>query len=126
MNKLIKLVDISNHVTIYKGIGNCLGLKNGGREISFGNLDHSFNYKVWPNGCIIESKQECKVVLSLRMHAKTKGHVYSEFGQMELQCQTTMYKVEENEIEVQYTLGEDQFFHFKLYIEDEEEENAIH
>lgn len=126
MNKLIELVDVYNKETIYKGIGNCKELKNGGREISFGNSNHQFSYKVWPKGCVIESKQECSVVLSLRLNAKTIGHIYSEFGQMDVSCQTTMYEVEENKIEVKYALGEDQFFHFRLYIHDEEEEYAIH
>lgn len=129
MNKLIELIDVFNNETIYKGIGKCEELKNGGRQISFGTKDHQFIYKVWSNGCVIESRQECQIVLSLRKNAQTVGHVYSEFGQMDLKCKTTIYEVEKNTIEVKYALvqeSEDQFFHFKLYIEDEEDEYAIH
>ena len=126
MNKLIELVDVFRNETIYKGIGICKDLKNHGREISFGTEGHNFIYKVWEKGCVIESKQECQVVLVLRDGFQTMGHIYSEFGQMDVKCMTTLYRVEENRIEVKYALGEDQFFHFKLYIHDEEEEYAIH
>ena len=129
MNKLIKLVDVMSNETLYQGSGTCKSLKNGGREICFGTNGHQYVYKTWPKGCIIESKQECQVVLSLRLHAKTVGHIYSEFGQMDVNCQTTIYTVEEDKIEVRYALvqgKEHQFFHFKLYIENEEEEYAIH
>ena len=126
MNKLIKLVDVLSNETIYKGIGICKDLKNNGREICFGTKEHNFVYKVWDKGCIIESRQECQVVLSLRPGSKTVGHIYSEFGQMDVKCTTTLYRVEENMIEIEYALGEDQFFHFKLYVENEEEKYAIH
>ena len=129
MNKLIKLVDGISNETIYQGTGFCKSLKNDGREICFGTNEHQYVFKTWEKGCIIESKQECQVVLSLRLNAQTIGHIYSEFGQMNVVCHTSVYTVEEDKIEVKYALvqeNEHQFFHFKLYIENEEEKYAIH
>ena len=129
MNKLVKLVDVLNNEILYQGKGSCQHLKNGGLQFSFGTNDHLYLYKVWEKGCIIESKQECTVVLSLRKGAETSGHIYSPFGQMDVRCQTIDYVVNQHCVEVKYVLlqpQECQVFHFKLNITDEEELYAIH
>ena len=129
MNKLVELVDVLNNEILYRGTCSCQHLKNEGLQLSFGTDNHLYLYKVWKKGCIIESKQECTVVLSLRKGAETSGHIYSPFGQMDVRCKTTDYTVDQHCIEVKYVLlqqQEQQMFHFKLNITDEEELYAIH
>ena len=52
-----------------------------------------------------------------------KGHIETEFGKIELDCHTSHYDVNENCVEVKYSLiqgNEEQKFHFVLYINKEE------
>lgn len=74
-------------------------------------------------GLVIRSESDVLVNLTLRLNSQTKGHIETEFGQIDLDCHTSHYDVDENHIEVKYSLiqgNEEQKFHFVLYINKED------
>ena len=91
--------------------------------VSFSNDTHRFEWRIWKKGLVIRSESDVLVNLTLRLNSQTKGHIETEFGQIDLDCHTSHYDVDENHIEVKYSLiqgNEEQKFHFVLYINKED------
>lgn len=127
MNSKVELIDKSNNEVIYRGMATCTQEKSGW-VYTFGPKDHTFIWKVYEKGLVIESLSEVHITLVLRHQKETTGHVEASFGRMDLQCHTSLYKINENCIEVIYQLiqGQDtQEFHFVLNIL-KEDNYAIH
>ena len=128
MKTKIRLIDKMSNQTIYEGMA-IVEADRSKETMVFQDDQRSYIWKVFEKGLVIETVSEAKVYLTLRQDHSTKGHVQSSFGQINLQCRTSLYKIDKNYIEVVYELllGEDsQKFHFILYKLNEEEYNAIH
>ena len=127
MIKKITLIDVIQKEILFNGDVQIEPLKNEGTLYIFGNQERMYTWKVWKNGMIIKSEADYILELTLRLNNTTKGHIETEFGTIDLKCRTTLYKINENCIEVQYMLNEDinQLFHFILEM-DKEENYAIH
>lgn len=119
MIKNVTLIDEQTHTILYRGRGQIDLLKNNGYEVQFGNDERQYVWKIWNNGLIIISKADYILELTLRLNARTKGHLETEFGRIDLHCKTSLYKINENCVEVRYVMEEDgsQIFHFKLEVD---------
>ena len=96
---------------------------NEGLLVSFNNDTHHFEWRIWKKGLVIRSESDIIVNLTLRLNSQTKGHIETEFGKIDLDCHTSHYDVDENCVEVKYSLiqgNEKQEFHFVLYINKED------
>lgn len=123
MENRVQLLDKSQNVIVFDGNALISKTKNNGFIVSMKSNQSQMNWKIYPTGLIIESIADYKVVLTLRPNSTTKGHIETEYGIIDLHCKTSLYKINENCIEVQYDLiqGNDiQVFHFKLNLYGEE------
>ena len=117
----VQLVEHSEGIVHYEGAAWVVPMKNG-KEIRFGNDDHTYSWKIYEKGLIIRSTSEIEVVLTCRPNRKTKGHISSEYGTMDLDVETVFYKKTEDHIEVKYDLIQNeqrQTFHFTLTMKEE-------
>lgn len=129
MNQKVKLVDQISKNILFLGNGTFQDMKSKGLHISFQNETHQFHWRIYDQALIIESISDVKVMLTCKEGHQTKGHIETEFGQLDLDIMTTMYKKEESKIEVCYEMNGDQekqAFHFILYIFPEEVNHEIH
>lgn len=127
MSIKVQLIDKISNQVIYAGKAT-IEQENSMKKIMFKSDDHTYIWKIFENGLIIESLSEVHVILTLRENHRTKGHINSQFGQIDLQCETSIYKINKNYIEVVYELIQEsdrQEFHFILNIF-KEESYAIH
>lgn len=123
MTNQVHLFDKISNQTLYKGEASIDFCANDGLLVSFYNETNRFEWKIWKNGLVIRSESQVVVNLTLRLNSHTKGHIDTEFGKIELDCHTSHYDVNENYVEVQYSLiqgKEEQKFHFVLYINKED------
>ena len=107
MTNQVHLFDKISNQTLYKGEAIIDFCANEGLLVSFSNDTHRFDWRIWKKG----------------LNSQTKGHIETEFGQIDLDCHTSHYDVDENHIEVKYSLiqgNEEQKFHFVLYINKED------
>ncbi|MGM9947602.1 hypothetical protein [Floccifex sp.] len=110
MNLKVTLMDLIQKELIFDGWALIKKIKNG---ISI-EMD-TITWKVYEKGLIIESKSDYKVVLMLKDQSQTKGNIETEFGCLDLQCETSLYRINGNCIEIKYQLiqgNESQLFHF--------------
>lgn len=127
MNIKVQLVDKLNNQVIYYGVAS-VEYENAKQKITFKDENYKYIWKIFESGLIIESISEVAVFLTLRKGHQTKGHIDSQFGQLDLNCFTSDYKINENCIEVAYQLiqgDEKQEFQFELNIF-KEGQNAVH
>lgn len=118
MTNQVHLFDKISNQTLYKGEAIIDFCANEGLLVSFSNDTHRFEWRIWKKGLVIRSESDVLVNLTLRLNSQTKGHIETEFGQIDLDCHTSHYDVDENHIEVKYSLiqgNEEQKFHFVLY-----------
>ncbi len=121
---------LENRITddlLYEGIASVNLLKNGMR-IMFQDENYSYDWKIYEKGLVIRNVSEIEVVLTLRPSKTTRGHIETEFGEIELVCETLKYEWKDDVVEIRYDLvqGQDrQHFHFILYIY-KEDEYGIH
>lgn len=123
MTNQVHLFDKISNQTLYKGEAIIDFCANEGLLVSFSNDIHRFEWRIWKKGLVIRSESDVLVNLTLRLNSQTKGHIETEFGQIDLDCHTSHYDVDENHIEVKYSLiqgNEEQKFHFVLYINKED------
>lgn len=123
MTNQVHLFDKISNQIIYKGEAVIDFCANNGLVVRFQNDTHHFEWKIWENGLVIHSESEVVVHLTLRLNGHTKGHIDTEFGKIDLMCHTSVYSMNENSVEVQYSLiqgEEEQKFHFVLYINKED------
>lgn len=123
----IEMVDLINNVIVFQGMAKIDHQKNG-TIFLMKDKKLSYTWKCYEKGLVIESISDYKVNLTLKENAVTKGHIETEYGIIYLQCQTSIYKMNEKCIEVKYDLiqgDEKQPFHFILNI-NKEEKHAIH
>lgn len=112
MNLKVTLMDSIQKNMIFDGWASIEKIKNGASI----KMD-TITWKVYEKGLVIESESDCKVVLMLKEHSKTKGHIETEFGCLDLQCETSLYRINGNCIEIKYRLiqgSESQLFHFTI------------
>ena len=117
----VQLVEHPEGIVHYEGTAIVVPMKNG-FEIRFGNDAHTYSWKIYEKGLIIRSISEMEVVLTFRPNRKTKGHISSEYGTMDLNLETVFYKQTEDQIEVKYNLIQNeqkQTFHFTLTMKEE-------
>ena len=117
----ITLINLNENQVIYKGQGEIENISNG-RKISFKDDTHTYTWNIYDKGMTLRSLSEVDVHLTFRENAKTKGHIESPYGIMDVSCQTYIYKPQLNRVELQYDLIMDQNiqpFHFILEIEQE-------
>lgn len=127
MEYLVKLVEHNENTTHFEGKAFRKELKNGGYEMIFSNEKYHFSWKIYKKGLIIQSDSDISVHLTLKERAQTKGHIDTEYGRIPITCQTSIYKIYENHIEVEYDLlqgSQSQNFHFTLTIS--EGEHHVH
>ncbi len=123
----IEMVDLINDVIVFQGSAQMQEEKNG-QTIQMHSEELKYTWKCYEKGLVIESISEVRVNLTLKENALTKGHVETEYGIIDLQCKTSVYKIDEKCVEVKYDLiqgDEKQPFHFILNIY-KEEGHAIH
>ncbi len=124
----IHLFDKISNQTIYKGVAHINDLKNDGYQLQFNKDEHQFTWNIYKGGLLICSQSEMLVKLPLRLERKTKGHIETEFGVIDLECETKKYDTQPDCVEIEYTLlqGNDkQHFHFVMMI-NKEGTYAIH
>lgn len=115
MNLNVQLIDVIQDEIIFDGIANVENCKNG-LKIEMKNQS-TITWKVYAKGIVIEIASDYKILLPLKENSCSKGHIDTEFGTMELKCDTNLYRIDENFIEVKYSLNPDDdsnSFHFKL------------
>lgn len=123
MTNQVHLFDKISNQTLYKGEAKIDFSGNEGLLVSFNNDTHHFEWRIWKKGLVIRSESDIIVNLTLRLNSQTKGHIETEFGKIDLDCHTSYYDVDENCVEVKYSLiqgNEKQEFHFVLYINKED------
>ena len=128
MKTKIQLIDKISNQVIYEGKA-LIESDLSKEKLVFQDEERTYVWKVFEKGLIIETISEANVHLTLRQDHSTQGHVRMDFGQIDLQCRTTLYKIDKNYVEVVYELlqGKDsQNFHFILYKMNEEELHEIH
>ena len=128
MKTKIQLIDKISNQVIYEGKA-LIESDLSKEKLVFQDEERTYVWKVFEKGLIIETISEANVHLTLRQDHSTQGHVRRDFGQIDLQCRTTLYKIDKNYVEVVYELlqGKDsQNFHFILYKMNEEELHEIH
>lgn len=128
MKTKIQLIDKISNQVIFEGDA-LIESDLSKEKLVFQDEERTYVWKVFEKGLIIETISEAYVHLTLRQDHSTKGHIHTDFGQIDLQCRTTLYKIDKNYVEVVYELlqGKDsQNFHFILYKMNEEELHEIH
>ncbi len=128
MNTQIHLFDKISNQTIYKGVAHFKELKNDGYQIQFNKDEYKFTWNVYEGGLLIYSESQMLVKLPLRPERKTKGHIETEFGIIDLECETRFFNTQSDCVEIEYTLlqgDEKQHFHFIMMI-NKEGTYAIH
>lgn len=128
MKTKIQLIDKISNQVIYEGKA-LIESDLSKEKLVFQDEERTYVWKVFEKGLIIETISEANVHLTLRQDHSTQGHVRTDFGQIDLQCRTTLYKIDKNYVEVVYELlqGKDsQNFHFILYKMNKEELHEIH
>lgn len=128
MKTKIQLIDKISNQVIYEGKA-LIESDLSKEKLVFQDEERTYVWKVFEKGLIIETISEANVHLTLRQDHSTQGHICTDFGQIDLQCRTTLYKIDKNYVEVVYELlqGKDsQNFHFILYKMNEEELHEIH
>lgn len=128
MKTKIQLIDKISNQVIYEGKA-LIESDLSKEKLVFQDEERTYVWKVFEKGLIIETISEANVHLTLRQDQSTQGHIRTDFGQIDLQCRTTLYKIDKNYVEVVYELlqGKDsQNFHFILYKMNEEELHEIH
>lgn len=128
MNTQIHLFDKISNQTIYKGVARFKELKNDGYQIQFNKDEYKFTWNVYEGGLLIYSESQMLVKLPLRPERKTKGHIETEFGIIDLECETKFFDTQPDCVEIEYTLlqgDEKQHFHFIMMI-NKEGTYAIH
>lgn len=128
MKTKIQLIDKISNQVIYEGKA-LIESDLSKEKLVFQDEERTYVWKVFEKGLIIETISEANVHLTLRQDYSTQGHIRTDFGQIDLQCRTTLYKIDKNYVEVVYELlqGKDsQNFHFILYKMNEEELHEIH
>ncbi len=122
MNTQIHLFDKISNQTIYKGVAHFTELKNDGYQLQFNQDEHKFTWNVYEGGLLIYSESQMLVKLALRPERKTKGHIETEFGIIDLECETNFFNTQPDCVEIEYTLlqgNEKQHFHFIMMIHKE-------
>lgn len=128
MKTKIQLIDKISNQVIYEGKA-LIESDLSKEKLVFQDEERTYVWKVFEKGLIIETISEANVHLTLRQDHSTQGYIRTDFGQIDLQCRTTLYKIDKNYVEVVYELlqGKDsQNFHFILYKMNEEELHEIH
>ncbi len=128
MKTKIQLIDKISNQVIYEGKA-LIESDLSKEKLVFQDEERTYVWKVFEKGLIIETISEANVHLTLLQDHSTQGHIRTDFGQIDLQCRTTLYKIDKNYVEVVYELlqGKDsQNFHFILYKMNEEELHEIH
>lgn len=123
----IILEDKLNNQRIYEGDGNIHSISNG-IEILFADDVYSYHWKVYEKGLIITNQSEVLVRLTFKENKRTKGHIETEFGEIDLEVETLKYRHHHKSVEIRYDLVQNeqrQSFHFVLYLS-EEDLNGIH
>lgn len=119
----VHLVDQKNKITLYKGNAILENINNSGQRFSFQAENHRYIWTIFDKLICIQSISEQKVKVYLKQEGDSKIKIENEFGQLDLKCRTSLYKISSQCIEVQYVL-ETETFHFCLFIE--EAKYAIH
>lgn len=128
MKQKVELLDILNKETIFDDYATITTIGNNGIQIEMKLENSTFLWKCYEKGIVIESRSDYIVVLTLKDNARTKGHIETEFGDIPLQCETMIYGMNDQYIEIKYNLiqnNEGQLFHFILKL-DKEEYYGIH
>lgn len=128
MKTKIQLIDKISNQVIYEGKA-LIESDLSKEKLVFQDEERTYVWKVFEKGLIIETISKANVHLTLWQDHSTQGHIRTDFGQIDLQCRTTLYKIDKNYVEVVYELlqGKDsQNFHFILYKMNEEELHEIH
>ncbi len=119
MNTQIHLFDKISNQTIYKGVAYFKELKNEGYQLQFNDEEHKYTWNVYEGGVLIYSESQMLVKLPLRPNRKTKGHIETTFGVIDIECETKYFSIQSDRIEIKYTLlqgDEKQHFHFIMMI----------
>lgn len=123
----IILEDKISNQRIYQGDGVVHSISNG-IEILFEDDVYSYHWKVYEKGLIITNQSEVLVHLTFKEKKRTKGHIETEFGNIDLEVETLKYQYHSKRVEIRYDLIQNeqrQSFHFVLHIS-EEDLNGIH
>ncbi|WP_346671150.1 DUF1934 domain-containing protein [Faecalicoccus acidiformans] len=110
----IRLLDLQNDQVIFSGNANSIDRPKG-VHWEFGQ----YVWKVYEDTLIIDSQGEVHVHLICQKGKPTQAKIQTEYGEIRLHCETSLYTINERSIEVQYTLKmEEQIehFHFRLEI----------
>ncbi|MBP3853581.1 MAG: hypothetical protein J6D18_03325, partial [Erysipelotrichaceae bacterium] len=83
MNRLITLHDVLNRTIVYSGWARIEPIANG-KMIEFEDETYQYCWKIYEKGMTLTSKSEMDVVLTFKDQTKTKGHIDSEFGRMDV------------------------------------------
>lgn len=117
----LKLTNLTEKEIIYQGVAKMETIPNG-RKFQFGDGIYQYTWQVYDKGMTLHSHSQVDVHLTFKEQAKTKGHIQSEFGRLDVQCLTHIYRPGYNRVELEYDLLMDQseqHFHFVLEIEQE-------
>lgn len=115
------LKDLLTDTLIYQGPAEIEEIPNG-HMFTFEDESYQYCWKVYDNGMTLSSKSEMDVFLTFKERSKTKGHIDSEFGRMDVHTRTKKYHRHPKGVELAYDLIQDQNvtpFHFLLEIEQE-------
>lgn len=123
MSCRIRLYDQINQNMIYKGYASSQPSQNK-VVLTFGDEEHSFIWKIYHSALIIESISDIHVFLILKENVRTAGHIDSEFGRIDIQCETSQLSIKNHSVKVKYAIvnGEDkQDFMFTMMIDEGED-----
>ena len=123
MSCRIRLYDDISKNMIYKGYASS---ERTDKKVllQFGDEEHSFIWRIYRSALIIESISEIHVFLTLKNSTLTTGHIDTEFGRIDLQCETSHLEISDHSINVKYAIinGENrQDFMFTLLIDEGED-----
>ena len=109
------MTDQIHNEMVFNGQAQIVPINNGYCIHMNGNTD--LKWKIYSKGMIIENDSDYRVVLTLKENSGTKGHIETEFGKIGLKCETSLYRINKNSIEIKYKLIQEtdvQLFHFVL------------
>ncbi|WP_296240941.1 DUF1934 family protein [uncultured Faecalicoccus sp.] len=110
----VRLLDLQNDQEIFSGNAH-FSYRPHGICWEFGH----YVWKAYEDTLIIDSHHEVHVHLICRPGKQSQATIQTEYGEIRLHCQTSLYTINERSIEVRYTLEmEEQIehFHFRLEI----------
>lgn len=114
MRKRVELRDEMDHSIVFDGQAGLELLEGGGLVITMEQDQTRTIWKIFKRGIVIENVHQLKTILTLFEQGRSKARIFSPYGEMEAPISGVSIDKQVHNVQVSYTLADDQTFQFRL------------